>query len=237
MSRTTFNLRQAAEHVHLEMNELKHAAQRGEIEASEHGGDWWFEHRALDEWAQRNLLASNRKSLLRQHAAMMIESRKVNKADWRVADLFRLSGMSLSLPGKAKAGMVRDMSDLATKTGLVYDCDGLFKELMAREESASTAVGQGAAFMHPRFHDPYLFEESFIAYGRSERPVFFGAPNGEGTRHFFLVCSTDHVQHLQILARLAVMTHATEFISILDEATSTEEALGIIRAAEEGFLK
>ena len=81
MSRTTFNLRQAAEHVHLEMNELKHAAQRGEIEASEHGGDWWFEHRALDEWAQRNLLASNRKSLLRQHAAMMNENRKVNKAD------------------------------------------------------------------------------------------------------------------------------------------------------------
>lgn len=237
MSRTTFNLRQAAEHVHLEMNELKHAAQRGEIEASEHGGDWWFEHRALDEWAQRNLLASNRKSLLRQHALMMNENRKVNKADWRVADLFHLSGMSLSMPGKAKAGMVRDMSDLATKTGLVYDCEGLFKELMAREESASTAVGQGAAFMHPRFHDPYLFEESFIAYGRSERPVFFGAPNGEGTRHFFLVCSTDHVQHLQILARLAVMTHATEFLSILDEATSTEEALSIIKAAEEGFLK
>lgn len=237
MSRTTFNLRQAAEHVHLEMNELKHAAQRGEIEASEHGGDWWFEHRALDEWAQRNLLAANRKSLLRQHASMMNENRKVNKADWRVADLFHLSGMSLSMPGKAKAGMIRDMSDLATKTGLVYDCEGLFKELMAREESASTAVGQGAAFMHPRFHDPYLFEESFIAYGRSERPVFFGAPNGEGTRHFFLVCSTDHVQHLQILARLAVMAHATEFLSILDEATSTEEALSIIKAAEEGFLK
>ena len=237
MSRTTFNLRQAAEHVHLEMNELKHAAQRGEIEALEHGGDWWFEHRALDEWAQRNLLASNRKSLLRQHASMMNESRKSNKADWRVADLFRLSGICLSMPGKAKAGMIRDMSDLANKTGFVYDCDGLFKELMAREESASTAVGQGAAFMHPRFHDPYLFEESFIAYGRSERPVFFGAPNGEGTRHFFLVCSTDHVQHLQILARLAVMAHATEFISILDEATSSEEALGIIKAAEEGLLK
>ena len=141
MSRTTFNLRQAAEHVHLEMNELKHAAQRGEIEASEHGGDWWFEHRALDEWAQRNLLASNRKSLLWQHASMMDESRKSNKADWRVADLFRLSGICLSMPGKAKAGMIRDMSDLANKTGLVYDCDGLFKELMAREESASTAVG------------------------------------------------------------------------------------------------
>jgi mannitol/fructose-specific phosphotransferase system IIA component (Ntr-type) len=165
------------------------------------------------------------------------DGRRNHKADWRVADLFRLSGICLSMPGKAKAGMVRDMSDLAQKTGLVYDGDGLFRELMERETIASTAVGQGAAFMHPRFHDPYMFEESFIVYGRSERPVFFGAPNGEGTRHFFLVCSTDHVQHLNILARLAVMAHATEFLSILDEASSSEEALSIIKAAEEGFLK
>ncbi|MBQ4471021.1 MAG: PTS sugar transporter subunit IIA [Kiritimatiellae bacterium] len=236
MSRTTLNLRQAAEHVHLEMSELKHAAQRGEVEAVEHSGDWWFDHRALDEWAQRNLIASNRKSLLRQHAAIMDESRR-SHSELRISGLFKLGGMCLSMPGKAKAGMIRDMSDLAVKTGLVYDGDGLFKELIAREESASTAVGQGAAFMHPRFHDPYLFEESFIAYGRSERPVFFGAPNGEGTRHFFLVCSTDHVQHLNILARLAVMAHATEFLSILDEVASTEEALSVIRAAEEGLLK
>lgn len=237
MSRTTFNLRQAADHVHLEMNVLKHAAQRGEVEAVEHGGDWWFEHRALDEWAQRNLLASTKRDLIRHHAAIMNDGRKSHNADWKVSDLFRLDGMSLSMPGKAKAGMVRDMCDLAVKTGLVYDGEGLFKELMEREQSASTAVGQGAAFLHPRFHDPYLFEETFVAYGRSDRPVFFGAPNGEGTRHFFLVCSTDHVQHLNILARLAVMAHATEFLSILDDASSTEEAFAVIRAAEEGFLK
>ena len=237
MSRTTLNLRQAAEHVHMDANELKHAAQRGEVEASEHGGDWWFEHRALDEWAQRNLLASGRKAQLRQHASMVAESRRTTGGDLRVADLFRLSGLCMHMPGKAKAGMVRDMSDLAAKTGLVYDQDALFKELMAREESASTAVGEGAAFLHPRFHDPYLFEESFIAYGRSERPVFFGAPNGEGTRHFFLICSTDHAQHLGILSRLAVMAHATEFLSILDETDSAESALSVIRAAEEGLLK
>ena len=111
------------------------------------------------------------------------------------------------------------------------------RELVAREETASTAVGEGAAFLHPRFHDPYMFQETFIAYGRSERPVFFGASDGQGTRHFFLVCSTDHEMHLHILARLAVMAHATEFLQILDEATSPEQVIEIIRAAEEGLLK
>lgn len=237
MSRSTLNLRQAAEHVHLEVNELKHAAQRGEVEASEHGGDWWFEHRALDEWAQRHLLASGHKEQIRRHASIVAQQRSAHTDGWRITDLFRAEGICLSMPGKAKAGMVRDMSDLAAKTGLVYDCEGLFRELMERETSASTAVGEGAAFLHPRFHDPYLFEDTFIAYGRSERPVFFGAPNGEGTRHFFLICATDHAVHLAILARLAVMAHATEFLKVLDEVTSADEAIEVIRAAEEGLLK
>lgn len=236
MSRSVLNLKQAAAHVHMEANELRHIAQRGEIDANEHGGDWWFEHRALDEWAQRHLLASGRKEQLRQHAVIIEENRRAHCGDWRVADLFRPEGLSLAIPGKAKAGIVRDMSDLAAATGLVYDTEGLFKELMQREEIASTAVGEGAAFLHPRFHDPYLFEASFIAYGRSERPIFFGAPNGEATRHFFLICAADHELHLHILARLAVMAHATEFLTILDEVPDAEEALAVIRAAEEGLL-
>jgi len=237
MSREMLNLKNAAEHVHMDANELRHVAQRGEIEFDEHGGDLWFEHRVLDEWAQRNLLASGRKEQLRQHSVILEEHRRANSADWRVWRLFAQTGIVLNVPGKAKAGILRDMTSIADATGFVYDPDGLFKELVAREETASTAVGEGAAFLHPRFHDPYMFQETFIAYGRSERPVFFGAPDGQGTRHFFLVCSTDHEMHLHILARLAVMAHATEFLQILDEATSPEQVVEIVRAAEEGLLK
>ena len=67
MSREMLNLKNAAEHVHMDANELRHVAQRGEIEFDEHGGDLWFEHRVLDEWAQRNLLASGHREQLRQH--------------------------------------------------------------------------------------------------------------------------------------------------------------------------
>ena len=81
-------------------------------------------------------------------------------------------------------------------------------------------------------------QETFIAYGRSERPVFFGAPDGQATRHFFLICSTDHEQHLQILSRLAMMAHATEFLKLLDEeVASVEQVVSVIRAAEEGLFR
>ena len=220
----------------MDVNELRHAAQRGEIAADEHGGDWYFRHRDLDEWAQRNLLAAGAKEQNRQHQVILDEHRRAKNTDWRIWQLFRPEGVELALPSKAKAGAIRDMSDLAAKTGYVYDADGLFAELKEREEIASTAVGEGAAFLHPRFHDPYLFEETFIAYGRSVRGVFFGAPDDEPTRHFFLICSTDHEMHLHILARLAVMAHATDFLAALDAAETPEAVITAIRVAEDKLV-
>ena len=235
MSHEVFNLKQAAEHVHLDANELRHVAQRGEIEATERGGDWYFEHRALDEWAQRNILASNARELAAQHRSMADERRRLDKVDWGVADLFGAETIDLAVQAKAKAGILRDKTDLADRGGKVYDVDGLFKELVAREEAASTAIGEGVALLHPRFHDPYMFEESFVAYGRSDRPVFFGAPDGEGTRHFFLICSTDHRAHLHILARLAVLAHGTNLVERLEAAENAEGVLTAIRECEAEF--
>ena len=235
MSRETLNLAQAAEHVHMAANELKHCAQRGELEAVERGGEWYFEHRALDEWAQRSLLAAGQRTLAERHRVMMDEHRRADISDWGVARFFSAATIDLAVAAKAKAGILRDMTDLAARTGHVYDADGLFKELVAREDAASTAIGAGIALLHPRFHDPYLFEESFVAYGRSLRPVFFGAPEGAGTRHFFLICSTDHEAHLHILARLAMLAHGTDLVERLDAAETTEEVLELIRQVEAPF--
>ena len=227
MSERMLNLRQAAEHVHMDANELRHFAQRGEVEAVERGSDWLFDHRALDEWAQRNLLSAGERELKRQHREIMDECRRKRNIGWGVSGLLRTDAIELSLTAKAKAGILRDMTDLAARSGLVYDHEQLFRELVAREEAASTAIGMEVALLHPRFHDPYLFEDTFIAYGRSERAVFFGAPDGEGTRHFFLVCASDHDSHLHILARLAMLAHGTD---LLERLLGVEDAEGMIAA-------
>lgn len=237
MSREVLNLRQAAEHVHIDENELKHFAQRGEVAAQKRGDEWYFEHRALDEWAQRNLLSSGESELKKQHRIMMTEQQRFANKDWGITELFSMEAISLNIQAKAKPGILRDMTELADLSGKVYDKDGLFKELLAREEAASTAIGESVALLHPRFHDPYMFEQSFIAYGRSDRDIFFGAPNGEGTRHFFLICSTDHEIHLHILARLAILAHGSNMIERLDSASGPEEVVAIIGECEAEFRK
>ena len=235
MSREMMSLKQAAEHVHLDVNELRHVAQRGEIEAVNRGDDWLFPHRALDEWAQRNLLSASGRELREQHRVMMDEHRRAHVQGWCVASLFDAEAIDLSVPAKAKAGILRDMTDLAGKTGKVYDCEALFHELVERENAASTAIGAGIALLHPRYHDPDMFEDTFIAYGRSERAIFFGAPDGAGTRHFFLICSTDHEAHLHILARLAMLAHGTDLVEKLEAAADVDDVLKTIRECEGEF--
>ena len=235
MSGRMLNLRQAAQHAHVDENELKHFAQRGEVEAVAHGEDWLFDCRALDEWAQRNLLSVGGKELKRQHQLIMDGYRRERNASWGVADMLCGEAIELSVSAKAKGGILRDMTDLAGRSGLVYDTEQLFKELVAREEAASTAIGMEVALLHPRFHDPYLFQDTFIAYGRSERAVFFGAPDGEGTRHFFLVCATDHDTHLHILARLAMLAHGTELLERLQAAETSDEVIAAVSECEKEY--
>ena len=237
MARAILTLEEAAEHVHLSVNDLRHFAQRGEVHGIERDGEWRFEHRALDEWAQRNLLAASERSLAEQHRSMSDENRRAHRSDWGVGAFFRADGIDLALRAKGKGGVLRDLTELAEATGLVYDKDALFQSLVEREEAASTAIGCGCAFPHARYLDEFMFSESFIVYARAANAVYFGASDGEPTRHFFLVCTTDHEIHLHILARLAVLVHGTDFVERLDAAETPEDALLALRGCEAGFMR
>ena len=226
----------AAAHLHMPERELRHVAQRGEVESFKRGDLYFFEHRALDEWAQRRLMTLSDKTLTAEHAVAMTERRRADGHDVHVADLLRPETIAPALTARGRAGVLRDMTDFADGTGLLYDPETLFAELSAREEVASTAAGGGVAFLHPRYHDPYLFQETFLALGRAVRPVFFGAQDGTGTGLFFLICCTDHTLHLHILARLCLLAHGTALLPALREAADAEAMHAALKQAEDGFL-
>ena len=220
----------------MSLNDLRHFAQRGEVASVKRGDMYFFEHRELDEWAQRRLMVLNEKTLTAEHKVAMIERRRNDGHDFHVADLLRPETIAPTLTAKGRAGVLRDMTDFADSTGLLYDPVTLFAELSAREEVASTAAGGGVAFLHPRYHDPYLFQETFLALGRTVRPVFFGSQDGEGTDLFFMICCTDHTLHLHILARLCLLAHGTPLLQELREAPDAETMHAALKKAEDEFL-
>ena len=229
------NLKSAAARLHMDELELKHFAQREEVPAQKRGDDFFFDRRLLDEWAQRRMIGLHPKQLTGEHTHAMNERAK-STGEIRISDLLSVEAIAPAISAKNKGGVLRDMTDLAESTGKVYDKDALFKGLTEREEAASTAVGGGAAFLHVKFHDEYLVSESFLALGRTARPVFFGAPDDEGTDIFFLINCTDRALHLHVLARLCLLAHGTTLLADLRAAPDAAAMLEVLKSAEASLL-
>ena len=229
------DLKSAAARLHMDELELKHFAQREEVPSQKRGDEFFFERHLLDEWAQRRMIGLHPKQLSGEHAHAMSE-RARSSGEVRISELLDIGAISPNLSAKNKAGVLRDMTEVADATGKVYDKDALFRGLTEREEAASTAVGGGAAFLHVKFHDEYLVSESFLALGRATRPIFFGAPDGGGTDIFFLINCTDRSLHLHVLARLCLLAHGTTLLADLRAATDAEAMLEAVRSAEENLL-
>jgi mannitol/fructose-specific phosphotransferase system IIA component (Ntr-type) len=145
--------------------------------------------------------------------------------------------MEAAMAAKTKASALREMVALAERTGLVYEPRVLLASLEAREEICPTAVPGGLALLHPRHHQPYLFESSFIVLGRPVQEIHFGAPDGKPTDLFFLICCQDDRIHLHTLARLCLMAQKTELLSQLRAAPNATAMHDCILASEAEVLQ
>ncbi len=230
-------LQQAARHIRIPERELFHLVQRHEIPCQRRGEEILFEHRLLDDWAQRRILGLPTKSLTEQHREETADRTRLATEDVLVARLCRPEWIDPALTARTKPGVIRDMVALAVSTGLLYDDAALHREIEERESVSSTAIGGGAAFLHARYHDPYQSSDSFVVLGKTGQQIFFGAQDGAETDLFFLICCTDDALHLHTLTRLCMLAHGTSLLPDLRAATTAEEMYGILCRAECALLK
>ena len=230
-------LSQAARHIHIDENELKHLAQRGEISTRRRGEDYFFEHQAIDEWAQTHIVSLSPRKLGPWHKSVIQAQKKRIEEDGLIESLLKPEWILPRLGSRTRPGVIRDMVALSLSTGFLYDDVVLQRGVEAREEQASTAIGEGAAFLHQLHLDPYCASASFITLGRTEQPIFFGAQDGKPTDLFFLICCIDCDQHLHALARLCLMMHGTDLPLRLREASTAEEMYQCLLDAEHEFLR
>ena len=237
MPHRILTLQQAAKRIRIPERELFHLVQREEIPYLRRGEEVVFEHRQLDEWAQRRIMGLPNKSLVAKHREAIAERTQLATEDALVERLFKPEWITPALESRTKSAVLHDMAGLALTTGLLYDETALLRELEARESVASTAIGGGAAFLHARYHDPYLCSESFIVLGKTVQQIFFGAQDGEETDLFFLICCTDDTFHLHTLARLCLLAHGSTMLEDLRAAATAEEMFQILCNAERDMLK
>ncbi len=225
-----------ANYLHLTPADIERRVKNREIPFEKRGDRIVFRMRDIDAWASQRILGLSGQRLADYHEETTRFTRKILPHATMLPEMLQSGTIAPAMTSKTRASVLRDLVALAEKTGNLGDPKNLLASLEAREELCSTAVPGGFALPHPRSHEPYLFETSFIVVGRPVQEIHFGAPDGQPTRLFFLVCCQNDRLHLHTLARLCLLALKTGLLDQLREAPDAETMRSSIIAAEQEVL-
>ena len=231
-----FSLEEVADYLHLTPAAVHGLLKDGAIPAEKRGDRYVFAKREIDAWASQRILGLPRRSLSDYHQQSTSQTRTLLPHVAILADLIEPGFIEPALRAKTKASVLQDMTALADRTGRVCDARELLASLQAREALCSTGLPGGLALLHPRHHQPYMFESSFLAVGRTVQAIHFGAPDGQPTHLFVLVCCQDDRLHLHTLARLCLMVQQTAALDRLRTAPDAAAMHAELLAAEAEVL-
>jgi PTS system nitrogen regulatory IIA component len=230
-------LEETADYLHLAARDVEKLVKDGDIPFERNGSRVVFRRNEIDAWASQRLLEPRRRGLEEFHRKSSARARELSRYRAILPELISEAFIEPALASKTRASVIADMVRLAERTGLLLQPQDLLESLQAREKLCSTAMPGGLALLHPRHHDPYMFETSFIVLGRTVQPVPFGAPDGGLTDLFFLLCCEDDRLHLHTLARVSAICSQGGLLDALRSAAGRAEMFERIVGAEDEVIR
>ncbi len=149
----------------------------------------------------------------------------------RLAEALNAGGIFYGLRGDDKATVLRAIvNSLAVPSDT--DRESLAQLLLAREALGSTAIGEGIAIPHVR--RPILLNTSSPAISLCflEKPVDFGAFDGQPVFAIFLLISPTARMHLHLLSRLSFALHDSQLKAALVHQAARDEILAEFERVE-----
>jgi PTS system nitrogen regulatory IIA component len=113
----------------------------------------------------------------------------------------------------------------------------LTQMLLAREEMASTGIGEGIAIPHVRNPVVLPIAEAMVALCYLDSPVEFGALDGKPVDSLFMIFSTSTRGHLHILSRLMFALRDERFHAGLRARAGCEQLVAELARLEEQFAR
>jgi len=230
------NLEEVARYLHLASADVERRVKGREIPFEKRGERVVFRKRDIDAWASQRILSLPEQRLAEYHRKTTRGTREILPHEAILPEMLGRGAINSAMTSKTKGSVLRDLVALAEKTGQLTNSKELLESLETREELCSTALPGGLAIPHPRFHQPYLFESSFVVVGRPIQEIHFGASDGQPTDLIFLLCCQDDRMHLHTLSRVCLMAHKTEMLSQLRAAPDARTMRDCIIAAEREVL-
>ena len=219
MSRELLNLKQGAALLSISEKTLRSMAVQGEIPCKMRGDAYFFEQETLDLWKSGRIIDGAKEVLDEDgfpHPLPIPEE-----------------CVCANLPGSTRASIVKALTELAEKSGFLFDPADFMDGIIQREEQGSTNIGGGIAIPHLLTREEGFFSESFICLAKLARPAFFNAaPDGSATELLILSCCKDSYTHLAMLKRISDICRKKNFMEAVRNAETDAELLMALRDAE-----
>jgi len=146
----------------------------------------------------------------------------------RLTDLILPETVVTGLAATRRDDLLNMIVDDLHAKGMLADRAAAARDLIAREEVMSTAVGNGVAIPHA-YTDGV--ERLVVGIYRTVAPIAFGAPDDAGVDLFFLVLGPKDSRrdHIRVLAKISRLIGHADFREDLRRAENAEAVGAILR--------
>ena len=142
--------------------------------------------------------------------------------------------IELDLKANKKKDVIEELLSILKQNGKTGNIDipSLLEEMMEREKSSSTGIGNGVAIPHKLISG---IDETVMAFGRKSSGINFDSIDGKPAELFFLILGQEgkSTKHLRILSKLARLLHNSSFRAILSGTKSPEEIIEAVKQQED----
>ncbi len=154
----------------------------------------------------------------------------------KIRDLLSTESIQLNAAPTSKSDAINVLVDLMDAAGRLSDKKQYLADVLKREASGTTGLGDGIATPHAKSKG---VRKAGLAAITVPQGVDFEAMDGLPSRLFFLIAAPadSNDAHLELLSKLATMLMDPDFVEALVAAKSVEEFLGLIDAKESNSFK
>lgn len=224
MAEDDFGIESLADYLHVDPAQVVRLVERGKLPGRKVGGQWRFAQAEIHHWLEERIGLSSDEELVHMEGALRRAAGQQAEPPISIAAMLPLQAIAVPLPARTRGSVITSMVDLAAKTGWLWDPAKMAEAVRAREDLFPTALDNGVALLHPRRPLASILGQAFLAFGRTDSPLAFGAPRGALTDLFFLICSLDDAGHLRVLARLSRLLGDPELLAALRAAPDAAAA-------------
>jgi len=214
MHHEDFDVASLATYLHLTPQQVQRLADRGKIPGRKVAGQWRFSPAEIHQWLEHRIgLLAEDEDLAEMES--QLKPGNTTAGEISIAALLPLEAIQVPLLGRTRNSVIREVVDVAARTGWLWDPQAMMEAVLAREDMHPTALESGVALLHPRRPLARILEQPFLAFGRTRSGIPFGGETGMLTDCFFLICSVEDRGHLRTLARLSRLLAVPEFLPTL----------------------